>query len=64
MHNFDTGISSDALYAWVSNGGNHVSWRLPEYQGLTVELGTSLHKKQAEPAITHGTWQPITHWAT
>ena len=49
MHNFDTGISSDALYAWVSSGGNHVSWRLPEYQGLTVELGTSLHKKQAEP---------------
>lgn len=50
MHNFDTGSSADALYAWVSNGGNHVSWRLPEYQGLTVELGSSLHEKQAEPA--------------
>lgn len=49
MHNFDTGISADALYAWVSNGGNHVSWRLPQYQGLTVELGTSLHEKQTEP---------------
>lgn len=49
MHNFDTGSSADALYAWVSNGANHVSWRLPEYQGLTVELGTSLHEKQTEP---------------
>lgn len=49
MHNFDTGSSADALYAWVSSGSNHVSWRLPEYQGLTVELGTSLHEQQAEP---------------
>ena len=50
MHNFDTGSSADALYAWVSSGANHVSWRLPEYQGLTIELGTSLHEKQTEPS--------------
>lgn len=50
MHNFDTGSSADALYAWVSNGANHVSWQLPEYKGLTVELGTSLHEKQTEPS--------------
>lgn len=50
MHNFDTGISADALYAWVSNGSNHVSWRLPEYQDLTVEVGSSLREKQAEPS--------------
>lgn len=49
MHNFDTGSSADALYAWVSNGANHVSWKLPEYKGLTVELGSSLHEKQTEP---------------
>ena len=49
MHNYDTGSSADALYAYISNDVNHVSWRLPEYQGLSVEIGSSLHEKQADP---------------
>ena len=35
-HNYDTGASADALYAYVSNGKNHISWRLPSWQRLTV----------------------------
>ena len=49
-HNYDSGASADALYAYVSNGKNHVSWRLPSWQQLTVEIGTSLHEKAATPA--------------
>lgn len=48
-HNYDTGASADALYAYVSNGKNHISWRLPSWQQLTVEVGTSLHEKTANP---------------
>lgn len=49
-HNFDTGTSADALYAFVSNGKNHVSYRAPTWKNLTVEVGTSLHERAAEPA--------------
>lgn len=49
-HNFDTGTSADALYAFVSNGANHLSYRTPTWNNLTVEVGTSLHEKTAEPA--------------
>jgi predicted porin len=49
-HNFDTGTSADALYAFVSNGANHLSYRAPTWNNLTVEVGTSLHEKTAEPA--------------
>ncbi|MEG2999322.1 MAG: porin [Comamonas sp.] len=49
-HNFDTGTSADALYAFVSNGANHVSYRTPTWNNLTVEVGTSLHEQAAEPA--------------
>ena len=49
-HNFDTGTSADALYAFVSNGANHVSYRTPTWNNLTVEIGTSLHERAAEPA--------------
>lgn len=48
-HNYDTGASADALYAYVSNGKNHISWRLPSWQRLTVEVGTSLHEKTVNP---------------
>ena len=53
-HNFDTGTSADALYAFVSNGRNHVSYRTPTWNNLTVEVGTSLHEKAAEP--TKNAW--------
>lgn len=49
-HNFDTGTSADALYAFVSQGSNHVSYRTPTWNDLTVEIGTSLHEQAAEPA--------------
>ncbi|MEQ6436828.1 porin [Comamonas sp. w2-DMI] len=60
MHNFDTGTSADALYAWVSNGGDHVSWRLPPWRGLTVEIGSSLHEKREQPA--HNAWDLAAHY--
>lgn len=50
MHNFDTGTSADALYAFVSNGKNHVSYRTPTWNNLTVEVGSSLHERAAEPS--------------
>ena len=50
MHNHNTGTSADALYAFVSNGANHLSYRTPTWNNLTVEIGTSLHEKTAEPA--------------
>lgn len=53
-HNFDTGTSADALYAFVSNGKNHVSYRAPTWNNLTVEVGTSLHERAAEP--TKNAW--------
>ncbi len=48
-HNYDTGASADALYAYVSNGKNHVSWRLPRWRQLSVEIGASLPEKTATP---------------
>ena len=49
-HNFDTGTSADALYAFVSHGRNHVSYRAPTWNNLTVEIGSSLHERTADTA--------------
>jgi predicted porin len=51
-HNFDTGTSTDALYAFVSSGTNHVSYRPPIWNNLTVEVGTSLHERNTEAGPT------------
>lgn len=49
-HNYDSGASADALYAYVSNGKNHVAWRLPSWKQFTLEVGASLHEHTASPA--------------
>ena len=59
-HNFDTGTSADALYAFVSHGRNHVSYRTPTWNDLTVEVGTSLHEKTSEPA--KNAWDAAATW--
>ena len=38
MHNHDTGTSADALYAYVFPEGNQISYRSPEFGGLTAEF--------------------------
>ena len=47
LHNHDTGSSSDALYAYIGNDSNKVSWRSVDLGGLTFEAGVSL--KEAGP---------------
>lgn len=42
MHNHDTGTSSDALYAYVTNDRNKLAYRTPTFGGATVELARSL----------------------
>lgn len=49
MHNFDTGHSADALYAYIYDDAKRVAWRLPETENLSVEIGSSLPDKQTEP---------------
>ena len=41
MHNHDTGTSSDALYAYVTNDRNKVSYSTPSFSGATVEIARS-----------------------
>jgi predicted porin len=40
-HNHDTGTSSDAFYAYVSDDSNKVSYRTPSMGGATVEVARS-----------------------
>src|SRR5438105_2175352 len=41
MHNHDTGTSSDALYAYVTNDRNKVSYRTPSFGDATFEIARS-----------------------
>ncbi len=41
MHNHDTGSSGDALYAYVTNDRNKVSYASPSFGGATVEIARS-----------------------
>ncbi|ARN20533.1 porin [Piscinibacter gummiphilus] len=41
MHNHDTGTSADALYAYLNNDTNKVSYRTPEFAGLWGEVAVS-----------------------
>ena len=45
MHNHDTGSSSDQLYAYVMRDTNKIAYRTPNFGGLNVEAGVSLHEK-------------------
>lgn len=50
LHNADYGSSADALYVGVNNQaddgkGNTLSWRSPEYSGLTAEVTTRFDEK-------------------
>jgi predicted porin len=41
MHNHDTGSSADALYAYLPNDTNKISYRTPEFAGLWGEIAVS-----------------------
>lgn len=45
MHNHDTGSSSDALYAYVFPEGNQISYRSPEFAGMTAEFNYGFGEK-------------------
>ncbi len=42
MHNHDTGTSSDALYAYVSNNTNKVAYHSPTFSGAAVDFARTL----------------------
>ncbi|MBW8832576.1 MAG: porin [Burkholderiales bacterium] len=42
MHNHDTGTSSDALYAYVSNNANKVAYHSPTFSGATFDFASTL----------------------
>lgn len=45
MHNHDTGSSADALYAYVFPEGNQLSYRSPEFGGVTAEFNYGFGEK-------------------
>ena len=45
MHNHDTGTSADALYAYVFPEGNQISYRSPEFGGVTAEFNYGFGEK-------------------
>lgn len=45
MHNHDTGTSADALYAYVFPEGNQLSYRSPEFGGVTAEFNYGFGEK-------------------
>ncbi|MBD7961870.1 porin [Comamonas avium] len=45
MHNHDTGTSADALYAYVFPEGNQISYRSPEFGGMTAEFNYGFGEK-------------------
>ncbi|MRT22133.1 porin [Comamonas sp. CAH-2] len=46
MHNHDTGTSADALYAYVFPEGNQLSYRSPEFGGVTAEFNYGFGEKK------------------
>jgi predicted porin len=46
MHNHDTGTSADALYAYVFPEGNQISYRSPEFGGVTAEFNYGFGEKK------------------
>jgi len=49
MHNHDTGTSSDALYAYVSDDTNKLAYRTPSFGGATFEIARTLGEGVKEP---------------
>ena len=45
MHNHDTGTSADALYAYVFPEGNQISYRSPDFGGVTAEFNYGFGEK-------------------
>lgn len=45
MHNHDTGTSADALYAYVFPDGNQISYRSPDFGGVTAEFNYGFGEK-------------------
>ncbi|MDH1381089.1 porin [Comamonas aquatica] len=45
MHNHDTGTSADALYAYVFPSGNQISYRSPDFGGVTAEFNYGFGEK-------------------
>jgi len=63
MHNHDTGSSSDALYAYVFPEGNQLSYRSPEFGGVTAEFNYGFGEKAARdvavPVAGNGVTLPV-----
>lgn len=55
MHNHDTGTSADALYAYVFPEGNQLSYRSPEFGGVTAEFNYGFGEKADRDAGLPGT---------
>jgi len=55
MHNHDTGTSADALYAYVFPEGNQISYRSPEFSGVTAEFNYGFGEKATRNAGLPGT---------
>jgi predicted porin len=53
MHNHDTGISSDAFYAYIGRNTDKISYRLPSFGNLSIEAAVSLRDR---PAATNRTF--------
>lgn len=53
MHNHDTGLSADALYAYVGRNTNKVAYRTPEFSGFTAEAAVSLNEVNAANERSH-----------
>jgi predicted porin len=47
MHNHDTGTSSDAFYAYVSNNTNKVAYHSPTFSGATFDFARTLSEGAA-----------------
>ena len=59
MHNHDTGTSSDALYAYLSNNTNKVAYHSPTFGGATFDVARTL----AEGPTGQVTYDLATNWA-
>lgn len=55
MHNHDTGTSADALYAYVFPEGNQISYRSPEFGGVTAEFNYGFGEKASRGTSLPGT---------
>ncbi len=54
MHNHDTGTSSDALYAYVFPEGNQISYRSPDFGGVTAEFNYGFGEKANRTSSLQG----------